>query len=416
VREIVNAEIGASCDINSRRYVMNQARSRELIVVLAASLSTLLAVGCTTEIASSDSAPVAEIDSEALIFATEDYAIRVVTLVEGLTYPYSMTFLPDGAMLLTELEGRMRIVRDGVLDPEPVSGVPEVYYVPGRGGLMDVILHPGFEENHWVYFTYDQAGDLGATPAVARGELNGNELTNVEDIFVADAWGREDGHLSSYIRFAPDGMLYFSTAEREEPLRAQNMSDHAGKLLRLNEDGSTPAGNPFVGQEGIRPEIFAYGHRDIHGMTVHPESGEVWTNEHGDEVNIARAGLNYGWPYVSVSSTQQTEPAPPGVELTPPYLSWNPGISVSGMTFYTGDVFPEWKGDLFISGLGGQQVQRISFPTDPPDTTAPASGETREPLFDIGTRVRDVREGPDGLFYFVTDESEGRLMRIERAE
>ena len=197
-------------------------------------------------------------------------------------------------------------------------------------------------------------------------------------------------------------MLYFSTAERNEPMRAQDTTDHAGKLLRLYDDGTVPPDNPFVGREGYRDEIYAYGHRDIHGMTVHPETGEVWTNEHGDEINIARPGVNLGWPYVSVQGAGEM-PAPEGVELTPPYMSWNPAINVSGMFFYTGDTFPEWKGDLFVSGLAGQQVQRITFAADPPDTSGPASGEIREPLFDIGTRVRDAREG--FLFPFALEET-----------
>ncbi len=382
--------------------------------VFAAVLVLMLAGGCASEAVTTEPALDAAGDSGVRLFKTEDYSVRVVTLAEGLTYPYSLAFLPDGTMLLTELEGRLRTVRNGVLDPAPIAGVPEVYYVPGRGGLMDVILHPDFEDNHWIYFTYDKAGELGATPVVARGTLDGSQLTDVTDILVADAWAMADGHLSSYIRFTPDGMLYFSTAERNQPMRAQDTTDHAGKLLRLHDDGTVPADNPFVGREGYRGEIYAYGHRDIHGMTVHPETGEVWTNEHGDEINIARPGVNLGWPYTSVRGPGEM-PAPAGVELTPPYMTWNPGINVSGMFFYTGDTFPEWKGDLFVSGLAGQQVQRISFTEDPPDTSRPASGESREPLFDIGVRVRDAREGPDGLIYFVTDEAEGHLMRIEPA-
>lgn len=380
-------------------------------------LIATLAAGCASESATSEPTAEPVVGSDARSFETELYPIRVVTLAEGLTFPYSMTFLPDGSMLLTELEGRMRLVRNGVLQPDPIPGTPEVYYVPGRGGLMDVILHPDFAENRWVYFTYDKPGERGATPAVARGTLDGNRLNDVIDIFVSDAWGTSNGHLSSYIRFTPDGMLFMSTAERNEPIRSQDTTDHAGKLLRLHDDGSVPADNPFVGREGFRPEIYAYGHRDIHGMTVHPETGEVWTNEHGDEVNIARPGLNYGWPYVAVRESREIVPAPQGLDLTPPYLTLDTGIvQVSGMTFYAGNVFPEWRGDLFISGLNGEQVHRVSFEQDPPDTSAPASGETRETLFALGAQVRDVREGPDGLLYFVTNEENGRLMRIEPAE
>jgi len=393
---------------------MQHARSP--LRLAAALLVPVLAAGCTSERAVAEPAAGPDAGAAAQVFQTELYPIRVVTLAEGLVFPYSMTFLPDGSMLVTELEGRLRRVRNGVLDPEPIAGTPDVYSVPGRGGLMDVILHPDFGENRWVYLTYDKPGERGATPAVARGTLDGDELRDVTDIFVSDAWGTSNGHLSSYIRFTLDGSLYMSTAERNEPIRSQDTTDHAGKLLRLRDDGSVPPDNPFVGREGFRPEIFAYGHRDIHGMAVHPVTGDVWTNEHGDEVNVARPGLNHGWPYVSVRESTENVPAPDGLDFAPPYLAWNPGIQVSGMTFYIGDVFPDWKGDLFISGLAGEQVHRVSFAQDPPDTSGPASGETRETLFDFGARVRDVREGPDGLLYFVTDEEAGRLLRIEPAD
>jgi aldose sugar dehydrogenase len=347
------------------------------------------------------------------VVQTKDYQIRVATLAEGLSYPYSFVFLPDGSMLIAQLNGQLRMFRNGKLVPEPITGVPKVHYVPGRGGLMDLALHPKFAQNRWVYFTYDKEGPKGATPAVGRGTLNGNQLTEVKDIVVPDAWGHEDGHLGAYIRFTPDGLLYMSTAEREEPDRSQLMTDDAGKVLRLRDDGSVPPDNPYVGKAGHSPRIFTYGHRDVHAMTVHPKTGDVWTAEHGDEVNIERATTNYGWPYIAMSGPNKDKPAPTGVKLSPPYLGWRPGINVSGMFFYTGNVFPKWKGNLFIGGLAGQQVQRIAFAQDPPNTTPPATGETREPLFNIGARVRDTKEGPDGLIYFVTDEEKARLFRIE---
>ena len=206
-----------------------------------------------------------------------------------------------------------------------------------------------------------------------------------------------------------------STADREEPMRSQKMSDDAGKVLRIRDDGTVPNDNPFVGRAGHSPRIFNYGHRDVHAMTVHPATGDLWTAEHGDEVNIERAGVNYGWPYISLNGRDNV-PAPKGIKLSPPYLAWNPPINVSGMSFYMGDVFPKWKGNLLIGGLAGQQVQRVAFTQNPPDTNPPASGETREPLFDTGARVRDVKEGPDGLIYYVTDEEAGKLVRIEPAQ
>lgn len=383
-------------------------------------LIVALAAGCAgTETANPEKAPDAAASAPALpsqMFQTADYAIRVVTLSQDLSYPYSFTFLPDGTMLIAQLNGQLRVFRNGTLEPEAISGIPEVHYVPGRGGLLDITLHPKFAENHWIYFSYDKPGELGATPAVGRGTLNGNQLTDVTDILVPDAWGKADGHLGSYIRFTPDGMLYLSTGEREEPERSQKMSDDAGKVLRVHDDGSVPKDNPFAGRAGHSARIFNYGHRDVHAMTVHPTTGDLWTAEHGDEVNIERAGINYGWPYVSVNPGQDNIPAPKGIKLSPPYLSWKPAINVSGMMFYTGDVFSKWKGNLFIGGLAGKQVQRVAFTQNPPDTNPPASMETREPLFDIGTRVRDVKEGPDGLIYFVTDEEKARLFRIELAQ
>ncbi len=388
--------------------------------VFTALLIVTLASGCArTESANPEKTPDAAATAPAQVFQTfqtADYPIRVVNLTQGLAYPYSLTFLPDGTLLVAQLNGQLRVVRNGALTSETISGTPEVHYVPGRGGLMDITLHPKFAENHWIYFTYDKPGERGATPTVGRGTLEGNQLTNVTDILVADAWGKADGHLGSYIRFTPDGMLYMSTGEREEPERSQKMSDDAGKVLRVRDDGSAPNDNPFAGRAGHSARIFTYGHRDIHAMTVHPGTGDLWTAEHGDEVNIERAGTNYGWPYVSVNPGKDNIPAPKGIKLSPPYMAWKPGINVSGMMFYTGNVFSKWKGNLFIGGLAGKQVQRIAFTQDPPDTNPPASKETREPLFDIGARVRDVKEGPEGLIYFITDEEVGRLFRIEPAQ
>jgi aldose sugar dehydrogenase len=347
------------------------------------------------------------------VFQTKDYKIQITTVAEGLSYPYSLEFLPDGSILIPQLNGQLRVVRNGKLAPEAISGTPKVHYVPGRGGLMDITLHPRFAQNRWVYFTYDKPGEKGATPAVARGTLNGNQLTEVIDIVVAEAWGKENGHLGAYLRFTPDGLLYFSTGEREEPDRSQNMADDAGKVLRLRDDGTAPKNNPFVGKAGHSERIFTYGHRDIHAMTVHPKTGDLWTAEHGDEVNIERAGINYGWPYVSVNG-QNNKPAPAGVKLSPPYLAWkSPTIQVSGMFFYTGDVFSKWKNNLFIGGLGAGGIERVAFAQDPPNTTPPASNEVRELIFNIGRRVRDAKQGPDGMIYFVTDEEKAGLFRIE---
>lgn len=384
--------------------------------VFSAMLVVAFAAGCASDTSSSESAAAAAAPArDAQLFQTEDYQVRVVTLAEGLVYPYSFDFLPDGSVLIAQLNGEMRLFRDGEDAAQPITGIPKVYYIPGRGGLMDLQLHPKFAENRWVYFTYDRPGERGASPVVARGTLNGNRLSDVKDILATNAWGKYDGHLGAYLRFTPDGMLYVSTGDRGEPLRSQDMSDDAGKVLRIRDDGSVPEDNPFVGRTGHSAVIYSYGHRDIHGMTVHPVTGDVWTNEHGDEINVERSGLNYGWPYISVDRRDNL-PAPANVTITPPYLPWSPRILVSGLSFYYGDVFPKWKGNLLVGGYGSSGVHRVKFAQEPPDVSAPAKGEKREQLFDIGARVRDVKEGPDGLIYFVTDEEAGRLLRIELAQ
>jgi aldose sugar dehydrogenase len=372
--------------------------------------------GCATETASPENAAEAAPTDAAAgrVFETKDYRIRVVPVAEGLTFPYTMTFLPDGGILVAELPGRLRLVRDGKLVPEPIGGIPQVHYAPGRGGFMDLALHPKFAENRMVYFTYDKPGEKGAAPAIGRGVFDGKQLTNVTDIFVADAWDKRPGHLSAYAAFTPDGLIYFTVTDRNTPERAQVMSDHAGKVLRLRDDGSVPPDNPFVGRNGVRPEIYSAGFRDVHGLTVHPTTGEVWTNEHGDEINVMRPGANYGYPYVAVNQ-EEPKPIPAGIKITEPFLTWNPAINISGMLFYNGNLFSNWKGNLFVGGLETEQVQRIAFAQNPPDTTKPAANEVRETLFDFDARVREVREGPDGRIYFVTDMENGGLYAIEPA-
>ena len=344
------------------------------------------------------------------IFDTMDYQIRVVTVAENLNRPHSLAFLPDGNMLVTELDGRLRLIRDGELVAEPIGGIPDVETEMGEGGLMDVAIHPDFQENNWVYFTYNKGGDLGATMALARGTFDGIRLNDVADVLVAEAWSMQRGHLSARVAFAADGMLYMAVADRNLPEEAQNMNNHMGKVLRIHDDGTAPAENPFVGQPGHLPEIYTSGHRNPHGITPHPESGDVWEQEHGDEVNRLRPGANYGWPYVGVGGQGGGEPIgnpPPGVRLTEPEVALNPAPGTHGLMFYTGDRFPEWQGDLFVSGTRTQSSLRIDF-----DDEGPAG--TREFLFtDWGQRVRDVRQGPDGLIYLTTDDPDGKILRIE---
>lgn len=348
--------------------------------------------------------------------------VRVVTLAEGLANPWSIAFLPDGGILVTERSGQLRIVRDGRLDPEPVAGVPESLYA-GQGGLLEVSLHPDFAENNRVYLTYSKAGDQGATTALARGTFDGRRLNDVEDIFVADAWAATNLHYGSRLAWAADGALFMTVGERNMRDRAQDPGDHAGSIVRLDDDGGARDDNPFVGRAGYRPEIYSYGHRNPQGLMIHPETGDLWTNEHGpqggDEVNVVTAGGNYGWPAVTFGreySGAVITDRPWQAGMQQPLAYWVPSIGVSGMTAYTGDAFPEWRGSVFVGALAarGAGVHRIGFDVDGPD-------ERESILSELGARVRDVRQGPDGYLYVVTDANtareanSGSLLRLEPA-
>ena len=350
----------------------------------------------------------------------EGQDIRVVVFARGLTYPYSLAFLPDGAVLVTERTGRLRIIRDGVLDPEPVAGGPEAYFIGESGvpgafhGYMDIALHPRFAENQFVYLTYTKPlSEDRRTLALARGRWNGHALTDVHDIFIPEGGGR------SRIAFAPDGTLFMATNGDAE---AQDLASHAGKILRLNDDGSAPKDNPFVGREGHKPEVYAYGIRAPMGLAVHPQTGELWEVENGpnggDEINVIRPGRNYGWPNVSYGRTYpgpwQSE-YPTHENFEPPVVFWMPSIAVSGLAFYTGDALPRWKGDVFVGGLrtgeipGTGHVERILFNENMEELRRESL------LMDLRQRIRDVRQGPDGLLYATTDQREGAILRIEPA-
>jgi glucose/arabinose dehydrogenase len=348
-------------------------------------------------------------------FQTIAQSIRVVPIVRGLAAPWSIAFLPNGDMLVTEKVGRLRIVRNGVLDPQPIAGTPQVVSMQ-QGGLLEVAPHPRFAENRYVYLTYSKAGDLGNTTALARGRFDGKTLTEVKDIFIADAWSKGGLHFGGKLAFGPDGMLYMTVGERNDRTRAQDTSHHAGKILRLRDDGTVPPDNPFVGRAGFRPEIYSYGHRNLQGLTFHPTTGQLWETEHGpqggDELNLVQPGKNYGWPVVTLGREYSGDPITPvwyreGMEQ--PVTVWVPSIAVSGMVFYTGDRLPGWKNDLFVGGLSGLQLHRIVF--------APGGPRGREMLLsELKQRVRDVRQGPDGYLYLATDANpNGAILRIEPA-
>jgi glucose/arabinose dehydrogenase len=364
------------------------------------------------------------------IYDTSEKAtrIRVSVVTKGLAHPWSLAFLPDGSMLVTERPGRLRVIRDGVLDPQPIAGVPQVQ-AGGTSGLMDIALHPKFATNKFVYFTYIKSGKrpdgsagYWGTTVLARGRFDGKALTEVRELFVAEPWGTLPGGDGARVVFAPDGTLFFASSHRREPDGPQDTSKDFGKILRLNDDGTIPKDNPFVGRAGVKTEIYSYGHRTVLGLTLHPQTGALWETENGpqggDEVNIIQPGKNYGWPVVSYGrdydgSRIGERPWQEGME--PPVVFWVPSITTSGMTFYSGDRFPAWKGNLFV---GSMTVGRISRTGHLERIVFNDKGEQRREslITDLRQRIRDVRQGPDGLLYLLTDEEQGALLRIDPAQ
>lgn len=379
-------------------------------------------------------------------FQTSDYKIRVVTVADGLSRPWAVAFLPNGDMLITERTGQLRIVRGGVLDPRPVPGVPDVDS-RGSEGLMDIALHPNFAQNRYVYLTYTKRGEPGTavdepcpylTPgrtvcgttvsdpklpshatALARGTFDGQALTNVRDLFVAEKWTpRLTQTLGSRIAFGRDGMLYMTVAGPNNAYyRAQEPGNHQGKVLRLRDDGTVPPDNPFAGQPAYKPQIYSLGHRNPLGLVFHPVTGALWEIEAGpqggDELNQVLPGRNYGFPHVSFGREYSGDPYPPhgskpGFES--PVLFWVPAITPSGLTFYSGDKFPKWKDSAFLGSLMYMHLERVVF-------NAKFQNVRQEwMLMELKQRIRDVREGPDGYLYLLTDASKGALLRIEPAE
>jgi aldose sugar dehydrogenase len=341
--------------------------------------------------------------------------LRAVPVVKGLVNPWSLTFLPNGDMLVTERPGRLRVVRKGVLDPSPVSGVPEVW-ATGQGGLLEVLPHPQFAQNNLLYLTYSKACEKGATTALLRGKFDGKALTEAKDLFVADNCNTGNPHFGSKLAFGRDGMLYMTIGERGDRVRGQNTNIHGGKVLRLKEDGTIPPDNPFVGKPDHKPEIYSYGHRNPQGLAFHPDTGVLWETEHGpqggDEVNNIQAGRNYGWPVASYGR----EYAPNGVIVSEhpwkegieePMMLWIPSIGASGLMVYTGEQFPEWKGQLFAGGLSGLQLHRFAF-----NEKGGLLG--REAMIEpLRQRIRDVRQGPDGYIYLAVDLNPGGVLRLE---
>jgi glucose/arabinose dehydrogenase len=351
-------------------------------------------------------------------YKTAEQQIRVVVHTRGLVRPWSLAWLPSGEMLVTERVGRLRIVRDGVLDPEPIAGIPEVR-VQGLSGLFDVALHPEFATNRFVYLSYNKpAGERQSGLGVVRGTWDGRALTNVRDIFTTTDTGSV-----SRLAFGRDGKLYVTTfGNAGDGSNAQNPMSLAGKVLRLNDDGSVPGDNPFSGRAGYKPEIYTLGHRSTLALVVNPDTGELWEGEQGpnggDELNVLKPGANYGWPLVSTGRSYPGPWQPEGFTragFENPVVHWVPSIATSGLAFYTGDKLPAWKGNAFVGGMrmgeipGTGHLQRIGF-------NANWEEIRREMLLvDLRQRIRDVRQGPDELLYLLTDEDAGTILRIEPA-
>jgi glucose/arabinose dehydrogenase len=363
--------------------------------------------------------PVARLGDGPFVFDTaEQNKIKVSVVVRGLSHPWAIAFLPDGDMLVTERPGRLRVVRKGVLDPQPVAGVPEVR-TEGNGGLQDVAPHPRFADNRFIYLTYTKpvGGGRGA-PSLARGRFENGRLVDVRDLLVTDAFEGNAG-LNSRIVFGRDGMLYMSSGGNVGKA-SQDPASLRGKILRLKDDGTAPPDNPFVSHKEHRPEIYSLGHRNTLGLIVHPQTGEIWNHENGpnggDEINVIQRGRNYGWPLVSFGreySGARISDRPTREGMESPLVAWLPAISTAGMAVYTGDRFPAWKGNVFVGALreggipGTGHVQRIVF-------TAKMEELRREAMLrELRQRIREVRQGPDGLLYLLTDEDDGVMLRIE---
>ncbi len=380
---------------------MPQIRTTTLTVACWSMASSLLALGVTpaaTQTLRSSAGP-----------------IVVETIARGLDHPWALAFLPDGRMLVTERPGRMRIVtKDGKLSP-PVAGVPKVYAV-NQGGLLDVALDRNYAQNQTVYFCYAEPVNAGSRTALASARLIDEGAPRLDDVKVIF---RQEGPLSRGMHYgcrivqAPDSNLFLTMGEhfafRDE---AQNLGNHLGKIIRIRPDGSVPPDNPFVGRPGAKPEIWSYGHRNSQGAALHPQSGKLWESEHGprggDEVNIPLPGKNYGWPVIGYGidySGAKIHESTHKAGMEQPVWYWVPSIATSGMTFYTGDLFPAWRGNLFVGGLAGQLLVRLEL-----------NGEKvvkeERLLHSLGERIRDVRQGPDGALWLLTDDSNGRLLRL----
>ncbi|MBD1400391.1 PQQ-dependent sugar dehydrogenase [Pelovirga terrestris] len=351
----------------------------------------------------------------AQVVTTSSEQIRIVEITRGLEHPWGMAFLPDGRILVTERPGRLRLVENGQLLPQPVSGLPNIV-AQGQSGLLDVALHPRFADNQLIYIAYTSTRSRGISTDVARGTFIGNQLKEVEVLFRGNKGTSTGRHFGSRLVFDGKGFLYISLGDHGQKERAQDTDDHAGSVIRIHDDGRIPAGNPYQQQPDWLPELFSIGNRNIQGAALHPLSGELWAHEHGpqggDEINIIRSGHNYGWPVITygvnygIGTRIGIGTHKEGMEQ--PLYYWDPSIAPAGMTFYTGDQFPGWRGNLLVGALRGQMLVRLTLEGEE------IVAEERLLQNRVG-RIRDVRQGPDGFIYLLTDARNGALLRLEPA-
>jgi aldose sugar dehydrogenase len=350
------------------------------------------------------------------VFTSSHYQFKAKVITDKLRHPWGMAFLPDGNILVTEKDGQLRLVENGQVNPVPIKGLPKIREM-GQGGLLDVALHPRFEQNRWVYLSFAGKGDEGYGTEVIRGRLDGLVLGGIKTIF--RALPKVDGgmHFGSRLLFAPDGTLFITLGDRGEMDLAQNLSLHPGSLIRVNEDGTIPDDNPFLKTKNARPESYTLGNRNMQGIALQPGTGLIWTHEHGpqggDEINIMTAGTNYGWPVITYGvnygiGTKIGEGTHKKGMAQPVHV-WVPSIAPSGMAFYTGDMFPEWKDNLFVGSLKFGELVRLEIKDNK------VVKEERLINGKLG-RIRDVRQGPEATLYLLTDEQTGKLLRLEKVE
>ena len=379
--------------------------SHPLLALPAALLAALLVTACRAESPAAPRVPAASTVTEA--------TLQVTPIARGLEHPWSLAFLPDGRMLVTERPGRLRIVAaDGTISA-PLAGVPEVF-AQGQGGLLDVVLDPQFAGNQFVYLSYAEPGDDGAGTAVARGRFAGDRLEGTQVIFRQQPKLGSGAHFGSRLVFDRAGHLFVTSGDRMEWPNVQRLDRGQGKVFRITAtDGAAPADNPFVARKDAIPQVWSYGHRNAQGAALHPGTGELWETEHGarggDELNIVRAGRNYGWPENTLGVNYNGQPigtgkgAAPGMEQ--PIHHWTPSIAPSGLAFYTADRFPAWQGSLFVGALAHRKLVRLTLDGD-------KVVAEEHLLADRGKRIREVRAGPDGYVYVLTDEADGELWRL----